>query len=120
MSPFIEVEGKNIEKAIEKACSKLKVARDALKYEVISYGSSGIFGLAGIKKARIRVATTESGSRPNSEPIASEQYSDGDVKKDVPSLIQETFDGTESCRNSYFLYSRMSPTTKFILGTFSM
>ena len=94
MSPFIEVEGKNIEKAIEKACSKLKVARDALKYEVISYGSSGIFGLAGIKKARIRVATTESGSRPNSEPIASEQYSDGDVKKDVPSLIQETFDGT--------------------------
>ncbi len=94
MSPFIEIEGKNIEKAVEKACSKLKVHRDSLKYEVISYGSSGIFGLAGIKKARIRVALPESGSRPNSEPIASEHYSDEDVKKDVHSLIQETFDGT--------------------------
>jgi len=94
MPPFIEVEGKNIEKAIEKACSKLKVPRDALKYEVISYGSSGIFGLAGFKKARIRVAVTESDSRPISEPIASEHNVEEDVKKDAHSLIQETFDGT--------------------------
>jgi spoIIIJ-associated protein len=93
MSPFIEVEGKNIEKAVEKACSKLKVSRDALKYEVISYGSSGIFGLAGIKKARIRVTLPESGSQPTSEPVTSEHYSDQDVKKEVHSMIQETFDG---------------------------
>jgi spoIIIJ-associated protein len=93
MSPFIEVEAKNIEKAIEKACSKLKVPRDALKYEVISYGSSGIFGLAGIKKARIRVTVPESVYRPNSEPIPSETYSEEDVKKDVHSPVRETFDG---------------------------
>ena len=94
MSPFIEVEGKNLEKAIDKACSKLKVPRDALKYEVISYGSSGIFGLAGIKKARIRVAVTDSVAPPNSEAAPSEQSSDKDVKKNVQTMIQETFDGS--------------------------
>jgi spoIIIJ-associated protein len=92
MSPFMEVEGKNIEKAIEKACLKLKVPRDSLKYEVISYGSSGIFGLAGIKKARIRVVIPESGSRLDSAPVVSENPSDSDVKKDVQSMIQERFD----------------------------
>jgi len=94
MSPFIEVEGKNLEKAIEKACSRLKVPRDALKYEVISYGSSGIFGLAGIKKARIRVTVPESDPRSNAAPIPSEHHSDEEVNKDAPSPIQETLDGT--------------------------
>jgi spoIIIJ-associated protein len=92
MSPFMEIEGKNIEKAIEKACSRLKVTRDSLKYEVISYGSSGIFGLAGFKKARIRVVTPESGSQPDSAPIVSDHPSDNEAKKDAPSTIQETFD----------------------------
>ena len=92
MSPFMEIEGKNLEKAIEKACSKLKVSRDSLKYEVISYGSSGIFGLAGIKKARIRVAIPETGSQPDSAPVASEHLSDNEVKTEVQSMIRETFD----------------------------
>ena len=94
MSPFIEVDGKNIDKAIEKACSRLKVPRDSLKYEVISYGSSGIFGLASFKKARIRVKMPESESAPKTDAVPSEQFAEEAVKKDVQSMIQQTFDET--------------------------
>jgi spoIIIJ-associated protein len=55
MSSCIEFEGKNLEQAIKKACEKQKVREESLKYEVISHGSTGIFGLVGAKKARIRV-----------------------------------------------------------------
>jgi len=56
MSPFIEFEGKNVERAITKACEFLNISRDQLKHDVICFGATGIFGLVGIKKARIRVA----------------------------------------------------------------
>jgi spoIIIJ-associated protein len=56
MSPFIEFEAKNVERAVTKACEVLKIPRDQLKHDVISFGATGIFGLVGIKKARIRVA----------------------------------------------------------------
>lgn len=59
MSPFIEFEAKNVERAITKACEVLKIDRDQLKHEVLSFGSTGIFGLIGIKKARIRVAVPD-------------------------------------------------------------
>ncbi len=51
----LEFKGKNVEKALEKASAKLKRPKNQLKYDILSYGSSGIFGLAGSKKARIRV-----------------------------------------------------------------
>jgi spoIIIJ-associated protein len=54
MSSF-EYEGKNIDKAVKKACGQLNLTQDEIDYEVLSYGSSGIFGLAGAKKARILV-----------------------------------------------------------------
>lgn len=54
MSSF-EFEGKNLNKAVEKACEELNLVADEIKYDVLSFGSSGIFGLAGAKKARIRV-----------------------------------------------------------------
>lgn len=55
MSEFIDFEDKSVDKAIEKACKELSVTREKLKYDIISYGSSGIFGLVGTKKALIRV-----------------------------------------------------------------
>ncbi len=54
MSSF-EFEDKNVDKAVKKACKQLNITQDEIKYDVLSYGSSGIFGLAGAKKARIRV-----------------------------------------------------------------
>lgn len=59
MTSYIKFEGKNIKKAVKKACGKLKIDKEKLRYKVISYGSTGIFGLAGRKKAKINVLVPE-------------------------------------------------------------
>ena len=53
----VEFEEKSVEDAIELACRQLKLPREKLEIEVISKGSSGIFGIVGAKKAKIRVTT---------------------------------------------------------------
>ncbi len=55
-----EFDGKNIEEAIDNACSSLNIAKKNLVYDVISSGSTGIFGIVGVKKARIRVTLPKS------------------------------------------------------------
>lgn len=55
MSASLEFKAKNVEKAVELASSELNMPKEDLRYEVLSYGSSGIFGLSGAKKAKIRV-----------------------------------------------------------------
>jgi spoIIIJ-associated protein len=55
MPASLEFKAKNVDKAVEKASAELKLPKKELKYEVLSYGSSGIFGLSGTKKAKIRV-----------------------------------------------------------------
>jgi spoIIIJ-associated protein len=52
----LEFEEKTVEDAIALACQKLKLPREQLEIEIISKGSSGIFGIVGAKKAKIRVA----------------------------------------------------------------
>ena len=55
----LEFEGKNVKKAVKNACDELNITPNEISYEVLSLGSSGIFGLAGAKKARIRVAVPD-------------------------------------------------------------
>ena len=55
MTPDLEFQGKNVEKAVEAACQQLDIKPEKLKYDVVSYGSTGIFGLVGTKKAKIRI-----------------------------------------------------------------
>jgi spoIIIJ-associated protein len=55
-----EFDGKTKEEAVRKACEKLQVSEEQLLIEVLSYGSTGIFGLVGAKKAQIRVSLRES------------------------------------------------------------
>lgn len=50
-----EFYGKNVDDAVEKACISLNIPKNNLTYDVISSGSTGIFGIVGVKKARIRV-----------------------------------------------------------------
>lgn len=90
MSPY-EFEGKTIEKAVEKACSTLNLSKDRLKYDVISYGSSGIFGLVGVKKARIRVTSPEvlkkavsSPNTDNEEEVSDNHRSPDSENKPAP------------------------------------
>ena len=51
----MEIEGKTIDDAIEKACKTLQVPREKLNIEIISEGSSGFLGM-GAKKALIRAS----------------------------------------------------------------
>ena len=67
MSPRLEFEGKDVEKASQKACEELKIPKEKLKYDVISYGATGIFGLVGIKKAKIRVTLPDLTPEDNTE-----------------------------------------------------
>jgi spoIIIJ-associated protein len=66
MSAKLEFKAKNVDKAVERACAELKLSKNELKYEVLSYGSSGIFGLSGTKKAKIRVRL------PQNPPVSAE------------------------------------------------
>ncbi len=54
-----EFQGKTTEEAIEKACKELNLPKEKLEIEVIEPGSSGIFGIVGGKKSRIRVRIKE-------------------------------------------------------------
>ena len=51
----MEIEGKTIDDAIEKACSTLQVPREKLNIEIISEGTPGFLGM-GAKKALIRAS----------------------------------------------------------------
>ena len=51
----LEIEAKNVDEAIEKACREFNVPREKLNIEVLAVGSSGLLGL-GAKKARIKAS----------------------------------------------------------------
>lgn len=79
MSPCFEFEGKTVERAVQKACEELNLPKEKLRHDVISYGSTGIFGLVGTKKARIRVTVPDAVP----EPVQT-------LKKEDPTLAPET------------------------------
>lgn len=54
MSDFNTFTGKTVDDAISEACRFFSTERDRLEVEIITGGSTGIFGLVGKKKAQIR------------------------------------------------------------------
>ncbi len=83
-----EFEGKNIDQAIDNACSALNLAKKNLKYDVISSGSSGIFGIVGVKKARIRV---EIPAKKQESDEKNKNKMDSDDSNGVMSIVDEAF-----------------------------
>jgi spoIIIJ-associated protein len=59
MSEFRTFSGKTVDEAMEEACRQLGEAREKLEIEIMSGGSSGIFGLVGKKKAQVRARLRE-------------------------------------------------------------
>jgi spoIIIJ-associated protein len=55
----IEVEGKTVEEAIEKALQELKLPRNRVKIESLSEEKMGLFGMPGAKPAKVRVSVIE-------------------------------------------------------------
>lgn len=83
-----EFDGKNVDDAVEKACSTLNVSKKKLVFDVISTGSSGIFGIVGVKKARIRVTLPEKNNVNRSRNGADGQGAD---RVGVMSIVDEAF-----------------------------
>ncbi|MCP4368347.1 MAG: KH domain-containing protein [Deltaproteobacteria bacterium] len=89
MTSYKEFEGKNIEQAVKKACGKLKIDKEKIKYKVISYGSTGIFGLAGRKKAKIRVSMDEKKKPEEKKPEEKKQEKGQIENKEEPKSSYE-------------------------------
>ncbi len=77
MPKYIEFEGKNVDQALEIASKKLNTPIKEIKYDILNHGSSGIFGLVGVKKAKIRVI--------------SNHYDSEDTKAQARDLVKDAF-----------------------------
>lgn len=98
MTPILEFEGKSVKNAIEKACAELNMPKEKLRHDVISYGSTGIFGLVGTKKAKIRVTLPEPTVEVDSESLDNEQRVDscqGETEKNESPRIQPLSDDAQ-------------------------
>ena len=84
MPSYREFEGKDIENVAKKASKKLNIPPEKLKYDVISYGSTGIFGLVGAKKARIRVTVPDAAIETAPQNSAAKPPENGVLKENIP------------------------------------
>lgn len=80
MNQPLEFSGKNVTSAVEAACKQLGIPKKELKYNVISTGTTGIFGIVGRKDARIRVTV------PAKETAQSKEDKEG-----ILSIVDEAF-----------------------------
>jgi len=91
----IEIEGKTIDDAIEKACQEFGLPREKLNIEILSEGSTGFFGLVGSKKACVRASvlsldlTMESLPEEKTEPTVTDLQSE-------KATVQQTEETAES------------------------
>lgn len=88
MSQFLEFEGKNMDQALKKASNELKTPIENLEYDVVSYGSSGIFGLVGAKKAKIRI-------KPKNNKLKDQQ-----TIKQAKDLVKDAFNLKDQTKES--------------------
>jgi spoIIIJ-associated protein len=80
-----EFDGKDIESAVKNACAELSLSRSQLKYDVISTGATGIFGIVGRKNARIRVKLPDAETDKNERSMNDEEY------EGIMSIVDEAF-----------------------------
>lgn len=97
MSAKLEFKAKNVDKAVELASAELNLPQNELKYEVLSYGSSGIFGLSRTKKAKIRVQLPEDTVAPDEK---TESAVDDTMKVDDISPSNDTVDVDADKKNT--------------------
>ena len=92
-----EFEGKTTERAIEAACVFFNCTEDDLEIEIVTKGSTGIFGLGG-RKAKIRAIPkkqpepsetipdkeeTEDKEKPSVQPLAEEKPQETDFREKI-------------------------------------
>ncbi len=109
MSEYKEFKAKDLDQAIETACKHFKVGREKLEIEILSGGSSGIFGLVGKKQATVRARLRQpagakrpvlespldgpadtSAARPEAQPEAKADEPAAEDKAEAPAQDAET------------------------------
>ncbi len=88
----VEIEEKSLDEAIEQACERFQLPREKLEIEVVSKGSSGIFGIVGARKAKIRVKPKSMPLEPAAER-AKAILSDILAHVDLPTVIEAEAQG---------------------------
>lgn len=53
----IEVKGSTAEEAIKKALKQLKLPRKSVKIKILNEEQKGLFGMPGVKPAKVRVSS---------------------------------------------------------------
>ncbi len=102
MAFILELEARNVEQAVQLACEKLEIPRQELDYDVISHGTSGIFGLGRNKKAKIRVVLPEendasrSSENISTDSVDTKESTSVDIKNHGQELIHATFEKTDT------------------------
>ncbi len=91
MSPVLEFESKSVEEAVQKASQKLNIPPKKLAHDIISYGSTGIFGLVGSKKAKIRVVVPDDVKENTTDSSAGKIEED---RKEAIAIVDEAFENT--------------------------
>jgi len=91
MATIVEFEDKTVERAVKAASEQLNIPARKLKHDVISYGSTGIFGLVGAKKAKIRVSVPETNMPQAPEKNVGETAPENN---EAAALVEEAF-GTQ-------------------------
>ncbi|PIE61648.1 MAG: RNA-binding protein [Desulfobacterales bacterium] len=76
-----EFTGKNVKMAVDTACKELGISKGDLKYNIISTGTSGIFGIVGRKDAKIRVTL----------PAKETAHVADDEREGILSIVDEAF-----------------------------
>ena len=71
MNQPLEFTGKNVASAVDAASKQLGIPNKELNYNVISTGTTGIFGIVGRKDARIRVTVPTKKTEQSQEDILS-------------------------------------------------
>ncbi|MBI9080755.1 MAG: Jag N-terminal domain-containing protein [Pseudodesulfovibrio sp.] len=78
MNDFKEFQGKDLDGAIESACDYFNLKRDRLEIEILGGGSSGIFGIMGVKKAKVK-------ARPRAS-VSTTDILNGEAATDKPAV----------------------------------
>jgi len=88
MTAEMEFSGKNVKKALEQAAEKLGKPVEEIDYNIVSHGSTGIFGLGRVKKARIVVRAETEAASPSTavQPVAAPGASPTDKDPQGPDL----------------------------------
>lgn len=105
MDDFLEFQGKNLDSVITEACKHFDTERGKLEIEILEDSKSGIFGIVGARKARIRARLASSEplkADTKSKPLRGKQMPQKQTnqnkpyKKDTPSSPDYDEDESQS------------------------